>query len=262
MFPGSLVVASTSAKQTLVGALTLLAFYVGGYLVAALYPSIAWPSILFGASFGGVGAGLLWIAQGVYFKLSLGQYAKGQGVSEEEASGFFSSLFATLYLSFEVGLKLCGILVARFGPSSSTFAIFAVYSVIAVVSTLLMATIRDMRSSEDLLLKASLRTNCSNHLSASLRLLLSNPKCYLMFPTNAAFGFSAAFIDAYVQGRQATTCRCTRPLVSYLHLLHQCCVTDYGRRRQRCHPLVPRPALLKPSRWHRRSSFGSRRSLL
>lgn len=34
------------------------------------FPSIAWSAVIFGASVGGIGSGLLWTAQGVYFKVT------------------------------------------------------------------------------------------------------------------------------------------------------------------------------------------------
>jgi len=208
-----------SAKTSLVGSLALYAVYVGSYLVASLVPSLAWPLVLFGAAVGGVGAGVLWTAQGTYFKLNARLYAEALGESDEKASSFFSATFAALYLGLEVFLKLGGSLVALYTPGDSgRLLILAAYPTVAVAATLALALlVADLqrplghegrgRSEPGRLSRGPKRDDDSfaaagggSKATAAVRLLLTNRKCLLLLPTNAAFGLASAFITAYVNG--------------------------------------------------------------
>jgi hypothetical protein len=234
MFAGQYIIEASSAKKVLVGSLALYAVYVASYLVAVIWPGAAWPAVLFGAAVGGVGAGTLWVAQGAYFKVNASRYAlatKG-ATSEEEASGLLSSTFACCYLGLEVALKLTGSLVAKYGAESGKYTVYAIYAVVAVVCTAMMTTVLDM----DPAVAAAEREEAEaaerraggeatggsdgaaatasggaalppppplkgcDKVTAAVRLLLRNPKCALMAPTNVAFGFAGAFITSYIQG--------------------------------------------------------------
>jgi len=144
MLVGSYVISVTSAKRVLIVSLAMYAVYVASYLLAAAVPATAWPAILFGATVGGVGAGLLWTAQGAYFKINAKQYARAMGISEESATGLFSSTFAAFYLGLEVALKITGSLTATYGSDAGKYAIYAFYSIIAVGATFVIAGIREM----------------------------------------------------------------------------------------------------------------------
>jgi hypothetical protein len=87
---------------------------------------------LLGAAFGGIAAGFLWTAQGAYFARNAELYAKaggrifGSDVSEEvttaRATGLFSSIFAALYLSFEVRCVACALLSLELALALATHA--------------------------------------------------------------------------------------------------------------------------------------------
>jgi len=188
-------------KGALVSALGLYSIYVGSYLVAALAPETAWYAVLFGASVGGFGAGVLWTAQGAYFKANSRLYAAARGVTDEQAAGLFSSVFATFYLGFEVTLKIVGSLASTYGGSGDTgkYLIYAIYTVISVGAAMLMTMVRDMKFQQTPSAQDT-KPGMFDKVSSALRLLILNPKCYLMVPTNVAFGFAAAFITAYIQG--------------------------------------------------------------
>lgn len=206
MLAGPYIVSKFSAKRALIFSLFLYAIYVASYLIAVIFPSAAWPAVLFGATIGGIGAGLLWTAQGSYFKINAARYAVATGISEEEATGLFSSTFAAWYLGLEVVLKVAGSLVARYGSDSSTYTIYALYSIIAVAATGMMTTVKDMVPLEDAVSGPAPEPGCEK-ITAALALLFTNAKCALMVPTNVAFGFAAAFITAYVGGRYVVASR-------------------------------------------------------
>ena len=189
MLAGAYIVSLTSSKRALIGSLALYAVYVASYLVAAIQPDWAWPAIIFGASVGGVGAGLLWTAQGTYFKINASKYAAAAGKTEEEATGLFSSTFAALYLGLEVALKITGSLTATYGSASSKYFIYALYSIIALAATFAMTLVKEMVPDEAIALGELQQPGCKK-VTAALTLLITNPKCALMVPTNVAFGLA------------------------------------------------------------------------
>lgn len=196
MFFAETVVFKVGKKFALVGSLGLYAIYVAAYLIAALEPSLEWPCVMAGAAIGGIGAGLLWTAQGAYFKTNAKQYGEAAGKSETEAQGLFASLFAALYLGFEVALKLIGSLVSTYAGDSGTYVIYALYTSVSVGSTMLMfSMIEPMESTT----RSANALSSTQRFFAAIKLLFCNAKCALMVPTNFAFGFAVPLLTSYVQ---------------------------------------------------------------
>ena len=96
------------ARSTLIAAASLYTVYVLSFPLVLVVSSPALEILfaLFGGAVGGVAAGVLWPAQGVYFSLSARQYAAHCGAPVGEANGTLASMFAVSYLATEVVLKL------------------------------------------------------------------------------------------------------------------------------------------------------------
>jgi Major Facilitator Superfamily len=169
-----------------------------------------------GAALGGFGAGFLWTAQGSYFSSAAADYAnylkqqrRGQALTEGDysdsalptATSLLAGYFAFIYLFEEVVLKAMASLI------SSWRAVFTVYALVAVVSTVLMFTIRDYDQQETTVnTEATSATVSTNHrpwyytATAAVRILYSDPKMKYMIGFNALFGFTSAFLNSYVNG--------------------------------------------------------------
>ena len=110
-------------------------------------------------------------------------------------------------------------MVALYTPGGSgRLLILAAYPTVAVAATLALALlVADLqrplghegrgRSEPGRLSRGPKRDDDSfaaagggSKATAAVRLLLTNRKCLLMLPTNAAFGLASAFITAYVNG--------------------------------------------------------------
>lgn len=202
MLFSQLVIFYCGQKGSLVGSLAVYAVYVASYLVAALVESdtVKWIAVIFGASIGGIGAGVLWTAQGAYYSENARLYALAKGTSTEDATGLFSSIFAAFYLGFEVLLKVVGSVTATYASGEAgKYAIYILYTAIAVGSTFGISTVRQMKQEEDSNTTIA-NVDMTKKVLSALTLLFTNAKCALMVPTNFAFGFAAAFITAYIQG--------------------------------------------------------------
>ena len=132
-----------------------------------------------GAGLGGMGASILWTAQGGYFSLAAKEHAKWLDQPLGESTASLAGIFAFLYLGGEVFLTLASsILVAR---TVSWETIFFIFTVIAVVSTLLFPmVIKDYpRDLEDYEVEDHLGS-VFHKVTAASQLLWNDPKMKYM----------------------------------------------------------------------------------
>ena len=106
-------VARLGAKRALVAGLSLYCCYVASFLVALEAVAVRAPAAIVGAAIGGVGGGLIWTAQGVYFARAALSYARASATAPEAANATLSGVFATLYLGLEVAMKLLSSLARK-----------------------------------------------------------------------------------------------------------------------------------------------------
>ena len=102
------VVEELGARRSLIFGAALYCVYVFSLPLALLASSDALELALaiIGGWVGGAAAGLLWVAQGSYFALNAKRHAAERGMSLEGANHALASLFASIFLSIEVALKL------------------------------------------------------------------------------------------------------------------------------------------------------------
>jgi hypothetical protein len=178
-----------------------------GFTIAKFLPSVAWPCALGGAVFGGIGAGILWAGQGVYFARQSGRYAEVQGYTLEDASIRFGGLFAAILLVGEFVLKAgsTGVLL-ELGEKM----FFAIYTLLALLSMTAMATIEDApdECADSRLSHQSFQDRLSTvhfegmfeKIGAVTDLILKERKLQLLAFTQATFGFFIVFLNFYVNG--------------------------------------------------------------
>jgi hypothetical protein len=151
-------------KASLVDATAAFSLYVGSFCVAEAWGEVAWVAAIGGSLLGGVAAGVLFTAQGLYFALSADAYARaaaggggdggGAGAGQRRARGVASAspqqresatallggVFASIYLLCEVSFKLlAGLLPRLFGVGWA--AVSLVYFLFALASAAAMSTI-------------------------------------------------------------------------------------------------------------------------
>jgi len=185
----------------------LYCIYVGCFSFAATFPEYETFAAVIGASFGGIGAGFLWIAQGNYFTEAAKHYhlhlVAERGGNDDydlgKCTSFFAGVFAFLYLILEVIIRSLStaLVVAGFDWR----AIFGIYTVIACATTFGMMFIIDYPKEEDNDDESSdMYSSCWNKATVVLRLLQMDPKMKYMIGINALFGFAGAFLNSYVNG--------------------------------------------------------------
>lgn len=136
-------------KNSVVAGMAFYCVYVAAYFGGSFseYVSTQTACAAIGGIFGGVAAGLTWVAQGSYLSVSASAHAESTSCVREDSTAKLSGLFATIYLVCEFGLKLLSWFLLHFvdrvdddadgqtsgyGPAST--GMLAVFTAIAVVS--------------------------------------------------------------------------------------------------------------------------------
>lgn len=209
-----LILAVFGQKKCLVAGLCQYCIYLLVYLLAELFGTgktcpaipgdcvpVATPIasvvlVVCGCFVGGFGSGYLWPAQGAYFTGSAKEYARLAGIPETEATGKFSSYFATCFLFCEISFKFIGAAIKQTAGPVGTKAMYICFLCIGVVSAFAMTRIRSIdENRERPEITAKLVTQKG---AAAMKLLCSTPKMALMLPFEFAFGLSAAFLNGYI----------------------------------------------------------------
>jgi MFS family permease len=131
--------------------LTGMLAYVVSFFLAAIFPSAAWVVFLFGAFVGGIGAGILWVSQSVYFSLNAAAAAEADSrYSYTETYSHFAGYFAFYYLMFEVIFQGFGLIAFLFNLDYRLWmlVVFGLYSACAVFGWLLLIRVKDLKPTE------------------------------------------------------------------------------------------------------------------
>jgi len=187
-------------KKSMVFAMLLYCVYVTCFAVAVLVqaqPKLVWIIFLFGNVCGGLAAGVLWTAQGGYFASTATLIAEdaAAGESREAVTGSLSGLFAAIYLVGEVGSKLGFTLLQKVHVTA--WQIGFIYAGLGAAALAGMTMALDLRASTPV---ATARPLAKVVAVVSL---WHDPLIWLLSPTNLTFGFSAAFMNSYVNANYA-----------------------------------------------------------
>lgn len=196
---GAPLVRSFGPKGGLLLGMFLYCIYIGCFSLATVSDpgaTLQWAAFVVGSACGGLGAGVLWTAQGGYFGETATDIAKATGESRSDATARLAGDFAAIYLAGEVLSKAGFSGLQALGMGAPMLGL--VFCVLGCASWALTYKIYDLRPAvkqddEPLLGK----------LGAAVA-LWSDPVIWLLAPTNLAFGFCAAYMNGFVNGTFAT----------------------------------------------------------
>jgi MFS family permease len=196
IFGATYFVKKLGARNALVTGMSFYCVYVACFWLAVTWQAVEGPAALIGAAIGGIGAGFLWTAQGVYFSRAAEEHANQLGQAVTDSTAYLAGIFAFIYLAAEVGLRaMSSILLSLGGFQWST--IFGIYSLVTVVST---AGMRFVHNYADRPSNGGQEVSAWYKLTAAWQLLRNDTKMKYMIGMNAVFGFTAAFLNSYVNG--------------------------------------------------------------
>lgn len=178
----------------------LYAVYVGSFTLAAMssqFLALQYPLFVVGSCLGGIGAGILWTAEGGYMARSASLLAECAGITRQDATSELAGDFAFFYLIFEVVGKLGFTCLQSAGLQ--VWHIGVIYTSLAVISMCLLTRVDAIEKELDGLAALdglTVRKDPFTKLFAVVR-LWRDPKIWLLSPTNITFGFSAAYLNGY-----------------------------------------------------------------
>jgi hypothetical protein len=198
-------VKTLGARNALMLGMGSYCFYVGCFYVATLLgddrDDLKVAAAYLGATIGGVGAGFLWTAQGTYFGLASQEYSRLLRTPVEESNAKLAGYFAFWYLFEELVMRMLSSVLLELNIASWG-AIFGIYTLVAVGSTLAMPCVYDYPKTED---EGDDDDDSSaaflRKATVAAKLLRDDPKMKHMIGLNAVFGFVAAFLNSYVNGQ-------------------------------------------------------------
>lgn len=195
------IVKRAGARNAMWLGMGLYCVYVGCFWVATRQDALEDQRIAayVGAAIGGVGAGFLWTAQGAYFSQAAEEHAGHLQQEVTASTASFAGIFAFFYLAEEVLLRsLSTVLVGVL----SWEAIFGMYTLVTLLSTLAMPLVRNYpRNNDELDASGDSTESIFYKVTAAGQLLWKDPKMKYMIGLNAVFGFTAAFLNSYVNGQ-------------------------------------------------------------
>jgi MFS family permease len=183
----------------------LYGVYVGSFALAATFSEVMFMQYALyvgGSAAGGLAAGILWTAEGGYMAQSATLLADQAGMTRPEATAELAGEFAFYYLIFEVISKLAFSFLQGTGWQVAHIGIL--YTIIALIAMLLLTGTQNLthgskgtRELKGEYAKVDVEKKSPlSKLFATTR-LWSDPKIWLLSPTNITFGFSAAYLNGY-----------------------------------------------------------------
>ena len=186
------VVRWLGAVRAAAAAMTLYAGYVLSYAIAVSVPSAASLSVYVGGVVGGVAAGTLWTAQGVYLSRSTAHYMASQGrCTKQEATSKLAGVFAAILLALELAVRLLSSFFLFLDGSRSTDVGFIwLTTLLAILGALPVWGLSEVPSAADDTSPPSLLVT----LSAAISLNVRESIILLLAPFNLSFGLMSALV--------------------------------------------------------------------
>ena len=125
-------------KNSIFVGLCGMLIYVASFFIAIQTPTYANMIFTTGGVLGGIGAGLLWPAQGAYFYLSSLKYAKLSKLDKKFSCSLFAAIFSAFYLGLETIFKIFSTIIYLFAGQDPRWHIyvFGVYTAAAYCSVI------------------------------------------------------------------------------------------------------------------------------
>jgi len=186
-------------RGSLIVGLVSYAVYNIGFTIAIMSAKgsvTQWVSFCIAGTFGGLGAGVLWTAQGSFMGNSVTAISNEEGRPREVVSGELATIFASVYLFFEMMAKiLYSVGLSLKIPSLGIAFVYSVASIISCVGIVFVAGVKlEVDEGAGMLAK-----------TFDTARLWFDIRTWLLSPTNITFGMASAFIQGYFNDNFAAT---------------------------------------------------------
>jgi len=188
LFLSASVVEIVGSKWSLIAAMAFKTIFVGSFITGSENKAEQWPSSVVGALFGGIGIGVLWTAQGVYFGATAKGLAQQQGFPSDQATTWVCAIFASIQLTVEFVIRISASLLIR---SHSVSAMLLAFWILSVCATVGVGT-------------AGIRTTIQRNLysfSECRHLMLSSTQMLFLAFIPMCYGILFGLLTSYVNAR-------------------------------------------------------------
>ena len=200
-FLSKVIVTMVGPKQGLIVGVVGYSIYVIGFLISALLvnilPHFASLIVLLTSIIGGIGGGVLWTSQGLYFTRHTALYAQSTAQEIDKITADFSAIFAVILLGVEMVMKVLGSvffgLLGRYGILA--LSISFIFGVLCSVYIITRIKSLDQKGSWDMTY-----SSVSKDVGAVARLVWTDKRVGLLLPFQMAFGLASSFIPYYIFG--------------------------------------------------------------
>jgi len=204
LFIAMILVLTLGSKKSLVLGLLMYCCYIIPFAIILLLPGLTFDKtrylVIVGSSIGGIGAGWLWTAQGSYFAASAERHAQDTGQRVDHVNGFFGAVFSTVYVGWEVVLKVFSSVAEHFWADNGKVFVFVFYAAAAVLSTVGMLFIWSIDSRPSEGRRGSNKSGLVFERVRSIADVAQDLKIWLLGPLNVCFGFASGYIGWYMNG--------------------------------------------------------------
>mmetsp|Transcript_129792 Transcript_129792/g.277016 ORF Transcript_129792/g.277016 Transcript_129792/m.277016 type:complete len:436 (-) Transcript_129792:102-1409(-) len=193
---GAPAIGAIGMKKTVVLGMLLYCIYCGCFALAAIVGTsvVALQYLFFcgGSICGGIAAGMLWTAQGPYLGRTIDLLVdKEEGTDRAAVTAELWGQWGLIYLGCEVAAKVLWSVLAYIKVPGWLIAVG--YTCIGAVCMVLMASrAKDFKAQGP-------RQRWTEKIQAAAS-LWTDPALFLLSGSNLTFGFSAAFMNGYVNG--------------------------------------------------------------
>lgn len=149
------------------------------------------PLALLGATVGGLGAGVLWTCQGVFFSSICELVAESENLKKSTVTAELAGVFSFIFLAWECTVRLVSTLLAQYVRLSFGTVFFAYSGVAFLASITFMVFGKEVG-------KESVVQRSVWHNTLDTVKLWRDPNLWLLQCTNVAFGFAVSWEAGYV----------------------------------------------------------------
>lgn len=183
------LIATVGPRDGLLYGMALYAIYAAGFSAAVMTTSVTWQGVFFftGSMCAGIGAGLLWAAEGIFMSRSAEIIAEEHQEVRQAVNAELAATFAFWYLFFEEVAKIMFSGLMNLGFSAQVTAVF--YVLLAAGSTIAVSWLQSLNVVED-------QKPMFSKITGAVR-LWQDLRIWLLSLTNITFGLVSSYMNGY-----------------------------------------------------------------
>lgn len=217
----TLIVQKIGSRDTVILGQVLFGIYIALFWIASILmhtsTSAAEVSAWIGAGLGGIGASILWTAQGIYFAESTHAYCDQSGRTLEESTSLLAGVFAFCFLMEETCLDILATILVKAGVPWNV--VFMTYTCVTFISIVSMTSVQAYPRHE-VENGVLCRQGIFSKASGAVNLLITDSRTKYMIGFNAAFGFAGAYLNSFISGQVVPTVFNDASFVGILVAIH------------------------------------------